>query len=90
MLHAQSCMGFQMYLDIPHDDPDECWPKKLYYGLDKCVKFSCTCHEKPNTKVRSARCHCKSYRTYCCMARLEIKETGGKDCYTFVGENSRD
>ena len=77
-----------MYLDITHEDPEEHWPKKLYYGHNNCIKFSYTRRDKPNLKVRSARYRCKSYRTYCCTARLEIKEIGGKDCYIVVGEHS--
>ena len=83
-----SCLFCQVYLDITHDDPEERWPKKIYYGQNNCIKFSYTRRDKPILKVRSARYCCKSYRTYCCTARLEIKEIGGKDCYTVVGEHS--
>ena len=62
--------------------------QKNILGLNNCIKFSYTRRDKPNLKVRSARYRCKSYRTYCCTARLEIKEVGGKDCYTVVGEHS--
>ena len=68
--------------------PGRALAQKIYYGQNNCIKFSYTRRDKPNLKVRSARYCCKSYRTYCCTARLEIKEIGGKDCYTVVGEHS--
>jgi len=77
-----------MYLDITHVDPEEHWPKKLHYGPNNCIKFSYTRRDKPKMKVRSARYRCKSYRTYCCTAQLEIREIGGKDRYTVVGEHN--
>ena len=88
MIRAMFMCMCQVYLDITHEDPEERWPKKIYYGQNNCIKFSYTRHDKPNLKVRSARYRCKSYRTYCCTARLEIKEVGGKDRYTVVGEHS--
>ena len=45
------------------------------------MKFSYTRQAEPNYKIKIARCRCKSYRSYKCTAKLEIREIECIDKY---------
>ena len=64
------------------------WPTRVYFGKEGQIKFSYTRRAEPNFKIKSARYRCKSYCSYKCTARLEIKEIEGRDEYFLSGCHS--
>ena len=71
------------------EDLEKRWPTRVYFGEEGNMKFSYTRRDEPNYKIKSARYRCKSYRSYKCTAKLEIREIEGKDKYFLSGEHSQ-
>ena len=71
------------------EDSEKRWPTRVYFGEEGHMKFSYTRRSEPNYKIRSARYRCKSYRSYKCTAKLEIREIEGQDRYFLSGEHSQ-
>ena len=63
-------------------------PTRVYFGEEGQMTISYTRRAEPNFKIKSARYRCKSYRSYKCTARLEIKEIEGRDEYFLSGCHS--
>ena len=78
-------------IDTEEDWIKKWWPYRVFYGKEGQLKHPYSRMEKPNLKLMSCRYRCKSYRTFKCIARLDIfedPENPGEDIKSGRGEHS--
>ena len=79
---------FLQKISFKIEDSEARWPTRVYFGEEGKMKFSYTRRAELNFKIKSARYRCKSYSSYKCTPRLEIKEIEGRDEYFLSGCHS--